>query len=139
MIKKIVSSKDLNLGNGILVVPSDIGTDFHFDTFNSGISTIRMWIPLSDIENFPLVVGDARSIFEDSVACEGGLQCSTFQHRVLQKRFDEVSWYQQKKMTPTDAIFWDTSTVPHGSVNIRPNTCTKKRVALVVVFDVEDV
>ena len=42
-------------------------------------------------------------------------------------------------MTPTDAIFWNKQTVPHGSVNLGQDRDTKERVAFTFDFVVKDI
>ena len=107
------------------------GRPFHFDAETGidhsnadGTTSMGAWIPLSNIDNFPLVVGDARSYFEDDGVCKG--------------LFDDAFWYKQENMTPTDAIFWNLKTVPHGSINLGDGRKMKKRYALSFQFAAVD-
>ena len=136
--KKIVS----NIETETLIKANGIGTPIHFDG-NAGIdypvlggTIIRVWIPLSDIDNYPLVVGDARSYFNQDGVCDGYKNVNSCAE---DRDFKDAVWYHQPMMTTTDAIFWNLKTAPHGSVDFGNNRNTKERFAFVFDFVVKDI
>ena len=135
--KRIVSE----IGKAALMKVDD-GTKIHFDA-DAGINNpmedltiIRAWIPLSDIDNFPLAVGDARSYYKLDGPCkgDGGIKgCAT------KREFRDAVWYQNEQMTIMDAVFLNKHAVPHCSLNLGNNRSTKERTALIFEFVTQEV
>ena len=135
--KKIVSKIEKPV---FLKVDGD-GTHFHSDA-TAGIDypidsgeIVGVWIALSNIDNYPLVVGDARAYFEDDGVCNGEININDCAES---GGFKDAVWYQQAMMTPSDAIFWNLKAVPHGSINLGQERSTKERFALNFQFLMHD-
>ena len=137
--KKIVSK----IENAAFIKVDGDGTKIHFDegpaidlTTKDG-ARIKVWIPLSDIDNYPLAVGDARSYFKFHGVCKSTNhsigRCAT------KRDFRDAVWYQQEQMTPTDAVFWNKHAVPHCSLNLGNDRNTKERIALVFEFVTQEI
>ena len=92
---------------------------------------IRMWIPLSNIDNFPLAVGDARAYYANDGVCNGE---GSINDCAEDSGFKDAVWYHQPMMTPADVVFWNKQTVPHGSINLRSGRDDTERHALVFEF-----
>ena len=118
------------------------GTTIHFDGRAriifpvEGGTIIRVWIPLSNIDNYPMAVGDVRSYFLFNGVCNGERNINKCAKRL---HFDHSVWYHQRKMTPLDAIFWNLKAVPHGSMNLGEDRSTKERFALLFDFVVKEI
>lgn len=102
------------------------GTGIHFD--GKLASFIKLWIPLTSIDNLCLGVGDSTKMTDrrcieygaaDEAECVDGSE------------FAEVVWYQQMTMTNEDWIFFQTDKVPHYAAHL-PSRQTQERMALVV-------
>ena len=120
----------------------DDGTKIHFDA-EAGINNpmkgrtiIRAWIPLTNIDNFPLAVGDARSYYKPDGPCKGD---NSIRGCATTREFKDVVWYQREQMTPKDAVFWNKHAVPHCSSNLGNDRNTKERIALIFEFMTQEV
>ena len=136
MVSKIQKAAFLKVGG------DHDGTKIHFDeapeidTPTKDGTRIKAWIPLSDIDNYPLAVGDARSYLTFDGVCKGDNsigKCAT------KREFKDAVWYQKENMTPMDAVFWNKQTVPHCSLNLGNDRKTKERIALLFEFTVQDI
>ena len=116
--KKIVSK----IENAAFVKVDGDGTKIHFveapgiDAPTKDGTRIKVWNPFSNLDNYPLAVGDARSYYKLDGVCRGDNhsigKCAT------KRDFKDVVWYQQEEMTPRDAVFWNKHAVPHCSLNL---------------------
>ena len=138
--KKIESK----IENAVFMKVDGDGTKIHFDEApeidlpTKYGTRIKVWIPLSDIDNFPLAVGDVRSYYKLDGPCKGDNsigRCAT------KRDFKDAIWYQQEQMTPIDAVFWNKHAVPHCSLNLGIDGIdmdTQDRIALILEFVAED-
>ena len=130
----------------IIASVNGVGTSIHFDQ-NIGMNfypgtRIRVWLPLSDIDNYPLIVGDARSYGSedsgrDELNASYGIRECAQSDRPL-RGYKGVKWYHQERMQPTDAVFFNMDAVPHGSASLGYRM-TKVRRAIVITFRAKDI
>ena len=139
--KKIVSKIQKS---AFLKVDGD-GTKIHFDEgpeidiLTKDGTQIKVWIPLSDIDNYPLAVGDARSYLALHGVCKGDTSNHSIGKCAIKREFKDAIWYQQEHMAPKDAVFWNKQAVPHCSLNLGDDTETKERIALIFEFVTQEV
>ena len=136
--KKIVST----IENAVFMKVDGDGTKIHFDEGpeidlpTKAGTRIKVWIPLSNIDNFPLAVGDATSYFKFHSVCKEEHnvgRCATT------RDFKDAVWYQQEYMNPIDAVFWNKHAVPHCSLNLGNDRETKERIALIFEFVAQEI
>ena len=113
------------------------GTHIHFDDL-PGIqypsrdgTRITAWIPLSNIDNYPLIVGDVRKYFKYDSVCAGQ---DNIYSCAEEDDFKDAVFYLQETMSPTDVVFWNINNSPHGSLNLGSGKRTKARFALIFEF-----
>lgn len=112
------------------------GLGVHLDPVNSPacpeIYCFKLWIPLTatEIDNLCLGVGDVSRLNANHQNCavpsiREDKWCSDFD-------FNQVTWYQQTRMTNQDWVFFQGDRVPHYAANLGNTRNTQQRWALVV-------
>ena len=85
-------------GRMVQILENTIGTPIHFDKYPP---SIRLWIPLADIDNLSLGVGDASHCHD---------QCAD------PAEARDIDWYHQPAMRMQDVVFFSGNHVPHFSI-----------------------
>ena len=115
----------------VQILRNNFGTSIHIDRYASSMRQIgfKVWIPLSDIDNLSLGVGDISAYHFD---------CLYHHHHECDKisAFKSIAWYHQPIMRRQDVIFFSSDKalkdVPHFSLHRGPECETQQRESMVM-------
>lgn len=109
-------------------------TDRYSDGDPNDLYAFRLWIPLRDIDNLVLGVGDTNKLIDRECASIdlSKIKRSQREQCRLREEFEKVEWYHQSSMRPQDVVFFADKQVPHFSTNRGDSYRTQQRSALIV-------
>ena len=115
-------------------------TDRYSDGDPNDLYAFRLWIPLHDIDNLVLGVGDTNKLIDRECASKDLSKMKTLQREQcrLREEFEKVQWYHQSSMRPQDVVFFADKQVPHFATNRGDSSRTQQRTALIVNLKFSD-